>query len=70
MGPHECIEGPRLRHFDMDDSFRIFQQCLVAMFQIEKMMACFPVLFQKKSAFIVKSAKYHQNNTLSCGNVD
>jgi len=38
------------------------------MFQIEKMMACFPVLFQKKSVFI--SAKYHQNNTLSCGNVD
>jgi len=40
------------------------------MFQTEKMMACFPVLFQKKSVFIVESVKYHQNNTLSCGNVD
>jgi len=33
--------------------FRIFQQCLVAMFQFEKMMACFPVLFQKKKVFVV-----------------
>jgi len=32
----------------MDVLCRIFQQCLVAMFQIEKMMACFPVLFQKR----------------------
>jgi len=40
VGPHECIEGPRLRHFDMDVLCRIFQQCLVGMFQIEKMMAC------------------------------
>jgi len=49
MGPHECLEGPRLRHFDMDVLCRIFQQCLVAM-----LMACFPVLFQKKSVFIFK----------------
>ena len=54
MGPNECIEGSRLRHFDIDVLCRIFQQCLVAMFRIEKMMACFPVLFQKKVFYSLK----------------